>query len=53
MNKAFKSNLVVKPLSRLNSTKTASKEPKKFSFKDLPRESQIAIDRIIRVDHAG
>ena len=53
MNKAFKSNLVVRPLSRLNSTQTASKEAKKFSYKDLPKESQIAIDRIIRVDHAG
>lgn len=39
-----KRNQIFKPFVRLGSS---------FSYKNLPEESKRAIDRIIRVDHAG
>jgi len=39
-----KQSLLIINLIRYNST---------FSYKSLPKESQKALDRIIRVDHAG
>jgi demethoxyubiquinone hydroxylase (CLK1/Coq7/Cat5 family) len=53
MNQATKLSRLALRKALLSQNSSTNASIPRFSYKDLSKESQQAIDRIIRVDHAG